>query len=94
MSARETWLRVNLWKAIYITMGFVLLVLWSTLAFYAQRLLSIFVFVPHATLTVLGLCFPKAWGGLLRPTAARYPMVRPGPLLAMTFPLRWQLLRA
>jgi dimethylaniline monooxygenase (N-oxide forming) len=59
--------RVNLWKATRITMGFVLLVLWSVPTFYTQRLLSIFVFVPHAILTALGYRFRKAWGGLLRP---------------------------
>lgn len=59
--------RVNLWKASAITRGFVLLVLWSVPTFYAQRLLSILVFVPYAILTALGLRFPKAWGGLLRP---------------------------
>ena len=59
--------RVNLWKATSITNGFVLLVLWSLPTFYVQRLLSIFLFVPHVILTALGLRFPKAWGGLLRP---------------------------
>jgi dimethylaniline monooxygenase (N-oxide forming) len=59
--------RVNLWEATSITVGFVLLVLWSVPSFYAQRLLSVFVFVPHVILTALGLRFPKAWGGLLRP---------------------------
>lgn len=59
--------RVNLWKATNITTGFVLLVLWSVPIFYVQRLLAIFVFVPHVILTMLGIRFPKAWGGLLRP---------------------------
>jgi dimethylaniline monooxygenase (N-oxide forming) len=59
--------RVNLWKATAITRGFVLVVLWSVPNFYAQRLLSFLVFVPHTILAALGFCFPKAWGGLLRP---------------------------
>ncbi|CZR56845.1 uncharacterized protein PAC_06734 [Phialocephala subalpina] len=52
--------RVNLWKATHITLGFVLLVLWSVPTFYAQRL-------PYVVLTALRLNFSKAWGGLLRP---------------------------
>jgi dimethylaniline monooxygenase (N-oxide forming) len=59
--------RVNLWKATQITSGFVLLVLWSIPTFYVQRLLSIFLFVPHVILTGMGYGFPKSWGGLLRP---------------------------
>jgi dimethylaniline monooxygenase (N-oxide forming) len=59
--------RVNLWKATDITRGFVLVVLWSVPNFYAQRLLSPFVFTVHTILAALGLPFPKGWGGLLRP---------------------------
>jgi len=59
--------RVNLWTSMAITKGFVLIILWSVLTLYAQRLLSLLVFVPHTILTALGLRFPKAWGGLWRP---------------------------
>jgi dimethylaniline monooxygenase (N-oxide forming) len=59
--------RVNLRKATDITRGFVLVVLWSVPNFYAQRLLSFLVFVPHTVLAAFGLRFPKAWGGLLCP---------------------------
>jgi dimethylaniline monooxygenase (N-oxide forming) len=59
--------RVNLWKSTQITTGFVLLLAWSVPTFYAQRLLSLFVFVPHLILAALGQRLPKAWGGLLRP---------------------------
>ena len=59
--------RVNLWTATAITEGFILLILWSVPILYAQRLLSILLFIPYTVLTALGLSFPKAWGGLLRP---------------------------
>ena len=59
--------RVNLWKATKITLGFVLLVLWSVPTFYIQRLVSILLFIPHFILNSLGVRFSKAWGGLLRP---------------------------
>jgi dimethylaniline monooxygenase (N-oxide forming) len=59
--------RVDVWKATSITRGFVLVVLWYVPTFYAQRLLSLFMFAPHVILTAFGLRFPKAWGGLLVP---------------------------
>lgn len=59
--------RVNLWKSTAITRGFVLLILWSVPTFYAQRLLSLFIIVPSMVLGALGIRFPEAWGGLLRP---------------------------
>lgn len=59
--------RVNIWKATAITIGFVLLVVWSVLTLYVQCLLSGPVFLLHTIFTALGLRFPKRWGGLLRP---------------------------
>ena len=59
--------RVNLWTSTSITLGFVLLVSWSVPNFYAQRLLSVFLFVPYTILTAFDVRFRKAWGGLLRP---------------------------
>jgi dimethylaniline monooxygenase (N-oxide forming) len=59
--------RVPLWKSTAITPGFILLLLWSIPTFYIQRLLSLFLFLPHIALTALGLRFREAWGGLLRP---------------------------
>lgn len=59
--------RVNIWRATAITRGFVLLIFWSVLTLYVQRLLSVPVFVVHTIFTALGLRFPKTLGGLLRP---------------------------
>lgn len=59
--------RVNIWRATAITIGFVLLVVWSVLTLYVQCLLSGPVFLVHTIFTALGLRFPKRWGGLLRP---------------------------
>lgn len=63
----DTLHRVDLWKATAITRGFVLMILWSVPTYYAQRLLSIVLFLPQIVLTRIGIPFPKAWGGLLRP---------------------------
>ncbi|KIY01693.1 uncharacterized protein Z520_01831 [Fonsecaea multimorphosa CBS 102226] len=59
--------RVILWRSTAITSGFVLLVLWSVPTYYAQRILSVFLFAFSATLSVLGIDLPAAWIGLLRP---------------------------
>lgn len=59
--------RVNIWRATAITKGFVLLVVWSILTLYVQRLLSGPVFVAHIIFTALGMRFSKRWGGMLRP---------------------------
>ncbi|KAF2117896.1 hypothetical protein BDV96DRAFT_489322 [Lophiotrema nucula] len=59
--------RVNLWKSTAITNGFVLLVLWSWPTYYFQRILSSLLFIAFSVLRILGLRFPRAWGGLLRP---------------------------
>ena len=59
--------RVNLWKSTAVTRGFVLLVLWSIPTFYAQRLLSIFLFAAHGILVAAGFRISTHWGGLLRP---------------------------
>lgn len=59
--------RVNIWRATAITRGFVLLLVWSMLALYVQRLLSGPVFVVHTIFAALGLRFPRRWGALLRP---------------------------
>lgn len=59
--------RVNIWRSTAITRDFVLLIMWSMLTLYAQRLLSGPVFVAHAIFTALSLRFPKRWGGMLRP---------------------------
>lgn len=64
---RATLNLVNIWKATAITRGFVLLLMWSMLALYAQRLLSVPVFMVHTMSTALGLRFPRRWGGMLRP---------------------------
>ncbi|KAK4938208.1 hypothetical protein LTR10_021281 [Elasticomyces elasticus] len=59
--------RVNLWKSTAITRGFVMLVLWSIPTFYAQRLLSIFLFAAHAMLVAAEIRVSPYWGGMLRP---------------------------
>lgn len=59
--------RVSIWRATAITRGFVLLLIWSALALYAQRLLSGPVFIVHSIFTAMGLRFPRRWGGMLRP---------------------------
>ncbi|KIV82205.1 hypothetical protein PV11_04332 [Exophiala sideris] len=59
--------RVDLWKSTAITRGFILLVLWSIPIFYAQRLLSIFLFAAHAILVAAGFQIDPYWGGMLRP---------------------------
>jgi dimethylaniline monooxygenase (N-oxide forming) len=59
--------RVNIWRATAVTRGLVLLLIWSTLALYVQRLLSGPVFVVHTIFTALGLRFARRWGGMLRP---------------------------
>ncbi|KAK9414631.1 putative FAD/NAD(P)-binding domain-containing protein [Seiridium unicorne] len=63
----ETLNRMKLWRSTAITRGFVLLIFWIVPTYYLQRLLSVLLFVPHIILYMLGLSFPKAWGGLLRP---------------------------
>jgi dimethylaniline monooxygenase (N-oxide forming) len=63
----KTLSRVNLCKTTTVTPGFVLLVLWSIPTYYAQRLISVLLFAPGSVLSALGIGWPKAWGGLLRP---------------------------
>lgn len=64
---RAVMTRVPLWRSTAITRGFLLLVAWSIPTFYLQRLLSVFVFVPHLVLTALGIRYREVWGGWLRP---------------------------
>lgn len=59
--------RVSIWRATAITRGFVLLLVWSMLTLYMQRLLSVSLFVMHTILAAFGLRFTKIWGGMLRP---------------------------
>jgi hypothetical protein len=49
------------------TTGFVLLVVWSAVTFYVQRILSPLVFIPNAVMGALKRRYPKAWGGFLKP---------------------------
>jgi dimethylaniline monooxygenase (N-oxide forming) len=59
--------RTNIWRDTKITRGFILLVFWSWWTYYAQRILSVFVIVPHVLSKILGIRFAKAWGGFLVP---------------------------
>jgi len=59
--------RVNIWKNTAITRGFVLLVFWSWWTYYAQRLLSVFMYAPHVLSKAIGVRFPTAWGAFLVP---------------------------
>jgi hypothetical protein len=55
--------RVDKWRATAIIRGFVLLLIWSTLALCIQWLLSVPMFVVHTSF----LRFPRRWGAMLRP---------------------------
>ncbi|KAL1881309.1 hypothetical protein Daus18300_001162 [Diaporthe australafricana] len=59
--------RVSIWRATAITKGFMLLLVWSMLTMYMQRLLSVPLFVMHTILAAFGLRFTKGRGGMLRP---------------------------
>jgi dimethylaniline monooxygenase (N-oxide forming) len=58
---------LNIWTCTTVTRGFILLVFWSWWTYYAQRLLSAFVFVPYKLAKVIGIRVPRAWGGFLIP---------------------------
>ncbi|KAI0862320.1 hypothetical protein F4860DRAFT_472959 [Xylaria cubensis] len=59
--------RVPLSRGMAVTPYFILFVLWYVPQFYMQRVLSIFIFIPHAVLTTLGLGDVSGWFGWLRP---------------------------
>ncbi|KAI0456767.1 hypothetical protein F5B21DRAFT_124800 [Xylaria acuta] len=59
--------RVPLGRAMAITPYSVVFVLWSVSSFYIQRILSVFIFIPHAVLTIFGLGDVSRWFGWLRP---------------------------
>lgn len=59
--------RVSIWRDTKISKGFVLLVFWSWWTYYAQRLLSFFVYVPHVLSKVSGVRFPRAFGAFWVP---------------------------
>lgn len=59
--------RVNIWKGTAITRGFVLLIFWSWWTYYAQRILSLFLFVPYKLTKIAGIRVPRGWGGFLIP---------------------------
>ena len=59
--------RLSIWKRTTITRGFVLLIFWSWWTYYAQWLLSAFVFVPYKLTRVLGIRVPRSWGGFVIP---------------------------
>ncbi|MCJ1333993.1 hypothetical protein MMC10_010700 [Thelotrema lepadinum] len=59
--------RVNVWQATSVTSGFVLLLAWSVPAFYAQRLLSVVLFIIQAFQTSLGAKSDVNWKESLKP---------------------------
>ncbi|PVH94896.1 FAD/NAD(P)-binding domain-containing protein [Periconia macrospinosa] len=63
----EIFSRSNIWRDTKITRGFVLLVFWSWWTYYAQRVISLFFFIPHTLAKWYGVRFGKAWGGFFVP---------------------------
>ncbi|KAK5173418.1 uncharacterized protein LTR77_002099 [Saxophila tyrrhenica] len=63
----KTLRRVPLFKSTAITQGFMLLIAWSLPALYAQRILSVLIYLPYCLLDGVGVRWPKGWVGLLRP---------------------------
>jgi dimethylaniline monooxygenase (N-oxide forming) len=64
---RNTLARVPFWQSTAVTKGFILLLFWSFPTYYAQRLISPFIFCVHAVAELLQLRWAKRWGGFLRP---------------------------
>ncbi|GLA66044.1 hypothetical protein AtubIFM55763_003210 [Aspergillus tubingensis] len=59
--------RLSLRNSIALDPLFITYLIWFVLSTYIQRLLLIFLFVPSALLSAMGVRFPEAWGGLFRP---------------------------
>lgn len=59
--------QTNIWRDTRISRGFVLLIFWSWWTYYAQRVISFLLFVPHVLAKRYGIRFGKAWGGFWVP---------------------------